>query len=82
MMKERVIAYKKVNRRSEKILTQMEMKDGQVKKLRTAKKQLFEKANPHEKGTLLRYEELESVERTIMARTIYLETVKDGSKKN
>lgn len=70
-----------LEKRLEKILTEMEMNNKQVKRLRKAKKKLFSKANLCTKGILLEYEELESIERTITARTVYIQAMNDNSKK-
>ncbi len=61
-----------LEKRLEQILTEMEMNNKQVKRLRKAKKKLFSKANPHTKELLLKYEEPESIERTIAVRTVYI----------
>lgn len=58
------------------------MNNKQVKRLRKAKKKLFSKANPHTKELLLKYEELESIERTIAVRTVYIQAMNDTLKKN
>ncbi len=57
------------------------MNNQQVKRLRKAKKKLFSKANPHTKDILLKYEELESIERTITVKTVYIQVVNDALKK-
>ncbi|MBC8578179.1 hypothetical protein [Zhenhengia yiwuensis] len=66
-----------LDKRLEQILTEMEMNNQQVKRLRKAKKKLFSKANPSTKQTLLEYEELESIERTIAVRTVYIQAIND-----
>lgn len=70
-----------LEKRLEQILTEMEMNNKQVKRLRKAKKKLFSKANPHIKDILLKYEELESIERTIAVRTVYIQAINDTLKK-
>lgn len=76
-MKEGEIIKPNVNQRLEQILTEMEMNNQQVKRLRKAKKKLFSKVSPHIKDVLLKYEELESVERTIATKTVYIQAVND-----
>ena len=70
-----------LEKRLEQILTEMEMNNQQVKRLRKAKKKLFLKANPHTKEILLNYEELESIERAIAVRTVYIQAINDTLKK-
>ncbi len=60
-----------LDKRLEQILTEMEMNNRQVKRLRKAKKKLFSRANLHTKEILLKYEKLESIERTITVRIVY-----------
>lgn len=69
-----------LDKRLEQILTEMEMNNKQVKRLRKAKKKLFSKANASTKGILLEYEELESIERTITVRTVYIQAINDTLK--
>ena len=59
----------------------MEMNNQQVKRLRKAKKKLFSEANPSTKEILLKYEELESIERTIAVKTVYIQAINDTLKK-
>lgn len=70
-----------INQRLEQILTEMEMNKQQIKRLRKAKKKLFSKASPCIKDILLKYEELESVERIIVTKAIYIQEVNDTVKK-
>ena len=69
-----------LDKRLEQILTEMEMNNKQVKRLRRAKKKLFSKANSCTKEILLKYEELESIERTITVRTVYIQAINDTLK--
>lgn len=70
-----------LEKRLEKILTEMEMDNKQVKRLRKAKRKLFSKANLHTKEILVKYEELESIERTIAVRIVYIQGINDTLKK-
>ena len=70
-----------LEKRLEEILTEMEMNNQQVRKLKKAKKKLFSKASISTKDILLKYEELESIERTIAARTVYIQAMNDTLKK-
>lgn len=59
----------------------MEMNKQQIKRLKKAKKKLFSRTSPYTKDILLKYEELESVERTIVTKAIYIQAVNDTVKK-
>ena len=60
----------------------MEMNNKQVKRLRKTKKQLFLKANLSTKEILVKHKELESIERTIAVKIVYIQAINDTLKKN
>lgn len=70
-----------INNRLEKLLTQLEMRHHKIKALKKAKAQLFLEADEQTKDVLLKYEELESIERTIITRFIYKQAITDTLKK-
>lgn len=53
----------------------MEMRSNEIKNLRRAKRKLFKKANTKTKDILMKQEELESKEREIMAKAVYIQAV-------
>lgn len=68
-----------INQRTEKAQAEMEMRNNEIKNLRRAKRRLFKKANTKTKDILMKQEELESREREIMARAVYIQAVNDIS---
>ena len=66
-----------INQRTEKAQAEMEMRNNEIKNLRRAKRRLFKKANTKVKDILMKQEELESREREIMARAVYIQAVND-----
>lgn len=55
----------------------MEMRSKEIKNLRRAKRRLFKKANTKTKDILMKQEELESREREIMVRAVYIQAFND-----
>ena len=66
-----------INRRTEKAQAEMEMRNDEIKNLRRAKRKLLKKANTKTKDILMKQEDLESREREIMARAVYIQAVND-----
>lgn len=66
-----------INQRTEKAQVEMEMRSNEIRNLRRTKRKLFKKANTKTKDILMKQEELESREREIMARAVYIQAVND-----
>ena len=66
-----------INQRTEKAQAEMEMRSNEIKNLRRVKRRLFKKANTKTKDILMKQEELESREREVMARAVYIQAVND-----
>ncbi|WP_027399610.1 hypothetical protein [Anaerovorax odorimutans] len=58
-------------------MSEMEIINYEVKKIRKFKRKIFKKADSHTKDILLKYEELESNEREITVKTVYLQAIKN-----
>ncbi len=66
-----------INQRTERAQAEMEMRNNEIKNLRRAKRRLFKRVNTKTKDILIKQEELESIEREIMARAVYIQAVND-----
>lgn len=70
-----------INRRLEKILAHLDRNHSQIQALKVKKAQLFQSVDTSTKDALLKYEELESIERCIITKAIYKQAVRDVLRK-